>query len=182
MLIEKFYREDVVALREDLERLEQIVQSARQGEWKGLLEGNGEFRERLTRFDSHIVKELKRARRILDDIENDVNAKGLSSFGLLLAATALSLQSEARGLEATLMAMESPPPRETQLESVDRLLNWVRGTTFPVVGRIIGSVWKILLNLLPARSWKVKGGIGAAFPGLAEGELVIEFGKLHSLQ
>lgn len=179
MLIEKFYQEDVIALREDLEGLEQILQSARQGEWKGLLQGDSELRERLTRFDFQIVKEVKRARRILDDIENDINAKGLSSFGLLLAATALSLQSEAQGLEASLMAMESHPPRETQLGSVDRLLNWVRGIILPVVGRIIGSVWKILINILPAHSWKVKGGIGAAFPGLAEGELVIEFGKLH---
>jgi hypothetical protein len=179
MLIEKFYREDVIALREDLEALEQILESARQGEWKGLLEGTSELEERLERFDSYIVKELKRARRILDDIENDVNARGLSSFGLLLAATALSLQSEARGLEASLMTMESHSPRETETGSVDRLLNWVRGIILPVVGRIIGSVWKILINILPAHSWKVKGGIGAAFPGLAEGELVIEFGKSH---
>lgn len=179
MLIEKFYREDVVALREDLEGLEQILHSARQGEWKGLLEGNSELRERLTQVDFHIVKELKRTRRILDDIDNDVNAKGLSSFGLLLAAAALSLQGEARSLEAALVAMESHPPRETQSGSVDRLLNWVRGTTLPAIGRIVGSVWKILINILPAHSWKVKGEIGAAFPGLAEGELVIEFGKSH---
>ncbi len=67
MLIEKFYREDVVALREDLEALEQLLQSARQGEWKGLLEGDSELRERLTRFDTQAVKELKCARRILDE-------------------------------------------------------------------------------------------------------------------
>ncbi len=177
MLIEKFYQEDMAALREELEALEQILQSARQGEWKRLLEGDSELRERLTRFDTQVVKELNRARRILDDIQNDVNAKGLSSFGLLLSATALSLQGEARGLEAALMAVESHPSGETLLGSIDRLLNWSRGTILPVVSRIIGSVWKILINILPAHSWKVKGGIGSAFPGLAEGELVIEFGK-----
>lgn len=177
MLIEKFYQEDMAALREGLEELEQLLQSARQGEWKRLLEGNSELRERLTQFDSYIIKELKRARRTLDDIGNDVNAKGLSCFGLLLAASALSLQGEARGLEAALVAMESHSPGEAQSGSVDRLLNWVRGMILPAVSRISASVWKILINVLPVHSWKVKGGIGAAFPGLAEGELVIEFGK-----
>ena len=177
MLIEKFYQEDMAVLREDLEGLEQLLQSARQGEWKGLSEGDSELRERLTQFDSHIVKELRRARRILDDIQNDVNAKGLSSFGLLLAASALSLQGEGRGLESALMAMEGHPPGEAQLGSIDRLLNWVRGMILPAVGRIGASIWKLLINILPAPSWKVKGGIGATFPGLEEGELVVEFGK-----
>ena len=107
MLIEPFYREDAVALREDLEVLEQTLQSARKGGSKELMESKSELRELLTGFDSQMVKECRRARRILDDVETNINSDGLSSFGLLLAATGQSLQGEAQSLEAALVAMES---------------------------------------------------------------------------
>lgn len=175
MLIEPFYREDAVALREDLEVLEQTLQSARKGGSKELMESKSELRDLLTGFDSQMVKECRRARRILDDVETHINSDGLSSFGLLLAATGQSLQGEAQSLEAALVAMESQSPREMDLGSVNRLLNWVRGKILPVVSRILGTIWKILINVLSPRSWKVKGGIGSTFPGLTEGELVIDF-------
>ena len=174
MLIEQFYREDLTALREGLSALEQALQSAKQGEWKELPEGNNELRDLMVRFDSEALKGLKRARRVLEDVETNVNAEGLSPFGLFLAATAQSFQSEAQGFEAALMAMERPP-RETRLESVDRLLNWIRGKILPILKRIMGSVWNILINVLPPQSWKVNGRIGLAFPGLTDGELTIEF-------
>lgn len=177
MLIEQFYREDLAALREDFEGLEKTFQSARQGEWKELLEGNDELRELLARFDFHMVKEVKRARRILDDVEANIDAEGLSPFGLLLAATAQSLESGAQDLEAALVGMESPRPSERGPGSVNRLLSWLRSGVYPAVNRIAGNVWRVLINILPPRSWKVKGGIGAAFPGLMEGELVIDFGR-----
>lgn len=177
MLIEQFYREDLAALREDLAGLEKTLRAAKQSEWEGTLEGNSELRELLTRFDSRMMNDLKRPGRILDDVEANASAEGLSPFGLLLAATAQGLQNVAQSLEAALVEMENPPSHEAHLGNVNLLLRWVRGQVLPVVSRIIGSVWKILINILPLRSWKVKGEIGAAFQGLAEGELVIDFGE-----
>ncbi len=179
MLIETFYREDLIASRKKLDLLESTLQSAREDEWKKGLEGNRELFHLLTEFDSDMIEGCRRARRILNDIESNLDAGGLSSFGLMLAVTVQSLQNEARSLEGALVAMESPAPREIDLGNVNRLLSWLRASILPVVGRIVGSVWKILINALPVRSWKIEGEIGPLFPGLKEGELVIDFGRSH---
>jgi len=177
MLIEAFYQEDLITLRKGLDLLEGELQSAREGEWKERLKGNRELFQLWTEFDSDMMEGCRRSRRILDDVESNINADGLSSFGLLLAVTARSLQSGARNLEGILVSMESPTPREANLGNVNRLLDWLRGSILPVAGRIVGNVWKILINVLPLRSWKIEGEIGSVFPGFKEGELVIDFGR-----
>jgi hypothetical protein len=180
MLIEQFYREDLDGLRSDLDTVQAIVEAGKRSEWNDLLADPGApdgLSQAVNEFSARISAEARRAKRILADVEMNLEAAGLRDFGLYLMATVQALRGELAGFEAALVMTQDALPESfgAQKAKIDRLLGWTRGKAAPVVDRISSGVSKLLVNLLSPSSWRVEGGIGAGFLGLRDGVLVIEF-------
>jgi len=178
MQYNRFLEKDIETLRKEANRLQNMIENDQPLRKAAELYHN-DLAQEIETFSTRIKEQACRIETILDDLPSCSNREEIA---LYLVSTAQALDAEVQSTQNILDAKQqalrtqSTAGGSAQAGVIQGAISWVKQHVVPILKKIMAKVWQILSGLLTPKGWKVKGGIGTSFLGLANAELEITFG------
>jgi hypothetical protein len=112
--------------------------------------------------------ELEEFQSIATAVEKNDTIEGQLNSANQLVGSMQMIDSASQLLEAHLLSL-------TQTLKVSRFKKWVSETLIPWANKMWKLVWGFLQKMVIPKEWKLKGGLGTGFLGLANAEVEIKF-------
>jgi len=183
MQYNRFLEKDIETLRKEANRLQDMTEKDQPlRNAAELYIYNNDLAQEIETFSTRIKEQACRIETILDDLPSCSNREEIA---LYLVSTAQALDAEVQSIQNILDAKQQALRTQStaggsQAGVIQNAISWVKQYVVPILKKIMANVWQILSGLLTPKGWKVKGGIGTSFLGLANAELEITFGPRYA--